>query len=78
MVGIESFAVVFLKGIVGCLSGQSMEGELDTSGIRILRTVDRLDGRIGGVGTGATILIVFIDTHHLKGEVAHIDILSYQ
>ena len=78
MVGIESFAVVFLKGIVGCLSGQSMEGKLDTSGIRILRTVDRLDGRIRGVSTGASILVVLIDTYHLKSEVAHVDILSYQ
>ena len=66
VVGIQAPAIVFLKGLVGFLRRQSMEGKLDVSYAGTVSAIDTLDCRIGRIGIALTISRILIDTHHLE------------
>ena len=55
-----------------------MEGKLNVSQIVGIGTIDALDGRIGRVAEILTVATTLKDTHDLEGEVAYLDVLTYQ
>ena len=54
-----------------------MECELYTTGIIGVGTKDAFDGSIAAERIGTSVLILFIDTHHLKGKIANIHKIAY-
>ena len=78
VVGIQTATVGIFEVLVLLLCRQAVEGKLDMSQIIRIGTIDALDGGIGRIGTALTITRILIDTHDLKGKVAHLDVLTYQ
>ena len=76
VVGIDALTIALLKIFVGLLRRQTVEGKLDAPCIIRVRTIDALDGRIGGEGISAPVLVLLIDAHHLEGKTTHVDILA--